>query len=74
MNDLVFSIVFRIVSFISPNQFIAQQAGGPSVGMALGFAGFLITYNNIPHWLWGKCNILYTPKHHQLSHCDVLFF
>ena len=39
MDDAVFSVIFRFVSFVTANQFIAYQLGGPAVAITLLFSG-----------------------------------
>ena len=51
VSDLLMMMVFRMISYLSPNQFVAQQLGGPCVGLFMVFGGFLITRGHIPIWL-----------------------
>src|SRR5207244_2121749 len=47
----VIGSVFRAVSYLTPNQVIAQQLGGPVTVMTFLFGGFLITEGKIPNFL-----------------------
>ena len=51
LSSLTMSAIYRTVSFMTANQFIAQQLDSPITVISLLFGGFLITYDKIPRWL-----------------------
>ena len=50
-GSLALSTFFRTISYVTPNPDVARQLDFPFILLFVIFGGFLIPYNEIPHWL-----------------------
>ena len=51
LGSLAMSTFFRTISYCTPNPDVARQMDFPFIILFVIFGGFLIPYNEIPHWL-----------------------
>ena len=50
-SSLALSTFFRSISYVTPNPDVARQMDLPFIIIFVIFGGFLIPYNEVPHWL-----------------------
>ena len=51
-HDLALSTMFRTLAYLLPSAELAQSMAGASTGTLLILGGFLITYDQLPKYMW----------------------